>query len=88
MELENLTWRQTNFGDMLVYDTPEYCTMVILCIDLHQHVPVRILLPHQIYKKDLLKLLDEHPSARGITIIPVNHEDKIEIDPKELRRGQ
>lgn len=80
----DLKWKDTTFGEMLDIDIPADCSMVVLCVDLHQHQPLQVLLPHQIYKKDLLRILDEYPAARGITILPVIVEDKIMIDARAI----
>lgn len=80
----DLKWKDTVFGEMLDIDIPADCSMVVLCVDLHQHTPLQVLLPHQIYKKDLLRILDEYPLSRGISILPVIVEDKIMIDARAI----
>lgn len=69
----------TVFGKMLKYQIPPDCDMVILCIDLYRHQPVHVLLPHQVYLKDLSVLVREHPGVRGITIIPCRSGEKLTV---------
>ena len=69
----------TVFGLMLDYDVPEGCDMVVLCVDLHQHVPLTVLLPHQVYRERLQELVAKYPEARSFTIIPCRSGEKLTV---------
>lgn len=75
-----ITFHPTVFGKMAKYPFPEGYDIVVLCVDRHQHVPVTLLLPHQVYLEKLRELLAEYPDARGITLIPCKSSDKVMID--------
>lgn len=75
----------TAFGLMLEYPLPEGCDMVVVCVDLSQHTPVRLLLTHQVYRERMRELLETYPNARSITLLPCRSQDKVTIEPKELR---
>ena len=77
-------YKTTTFGDMLKFEVPEGCTAVILCVDTPVHIPLTVLLPHQVYRENLKKLLEKYPYAEGFTIIPFNSRNKIEIARKEI----
>jgi len=74
----------TSFGDMLEYPKPTDCDLVVLCVDRHQHCPVTVLLPHQIYRKQLRELLDEYPDATGFTVMPVRCSEKYTVQAIQI----
>ena len=68
------------FGDdILEYPMPADCDLVVLCVDRHQHCPVKLLLPHQVYREHLRKLRDEYPDAIGFTLMPVRSTEKYTV---------
>jgi hypothetical protein len=73
------------FGATVKYPFPAGCNAVIVCVDLMQHTPVYLCLPHQVYLHDLEKLLEKHPGARGITLIPCRTDDKVMIASTDIR---
>lgn len=77
----------TAFGPMVKFPVPAGCDMVVLCVDLWQHQPVQVLLPHQVYVRDLLVLLDRYPSARSVTVLPLRAEDKVTFDAAAIREA-
>ncbi|WP_305042395.1 hypothetical protein [Geoalkalibacter sp.] len=58
--------------------------MVLICVDLAQHTPVTICLPHQMYRAKLAMILENNPGARTLTIMPYRNADKIEIKAEEI----
>jgi len=58
---------------------PADCDIVIVSVNLNGLRPVQLLLPHQIYKEDMQKLLEEYPDAHSITVIPARAKDYITI---------
>lgn len=81
-------WENTNFG--LAFNErrlPPNCDAVVLCVDLYQHEPLCVLLPHQVYVKRLDEILAHHAGARSFTVIPYRNCEKIEITMDEVRRA-
>ena len=77
-------WQETTFGDSLSFDgLPDEADLVIVCIARHGAKPVSVLLPHQVYRKDLIDLVSEYPDARGFFIMPCSSKNWISI-PLEL----
>ena len=74
----------TSFGDILDFQVPADCGLVVLCVDRHQHYPVAILLPHQVYREHLRKLRDEYPDATGFTVMPVRCSEKYSVPAKAI----
>lgn len=82
-----MVFRPTPFGLMLEYPVPEGCDLVIVCLDRSiGHVPVRFLLPHQVYREDLQHLLAGNPGATGVTLIPCRSGEKITVPPEVIGR--
>lgn len=78
----SVKFRRGDFGsyvDMADYIKEGY-TAVILCKNNGTGLdPLRLLLPHQVYEKDLEAIFALYPDTTDFTIVPVNHEDYIEI---------
>lgn len=76
--------KQTSFGLMLELNEPKDAGAVIICVNNGRGLkPVRLLLPHQVYKADLTELwkkhnLDEYGHGE-IVAIPVRSEEYIKI---------
>ncbi len=81
---EGISYRPTVFGLMLEYPLPPDADMVIVCIDLIQHTPIRLLLTHQVYLERMRELLAQYPHARGITLIPCRSSEKVTLTAKEI----
>ncbi|WP_293650088.1 hypothetical protein [Thiolapillus sp.] len=47
-----------------------------------------LLLPGQVYRKDLQALLNKYPDAEGITVIPVLSRDKVSVTAGEIWHEQ
>lgn len=74
------------FGEHLDIPMPPECDMVLVCVDLSQHKPVTVVMPHQVYRVRLERILLENPGARSITIMPYRNASKIQILPEEILR--
>jgi hypothetical protein len=74
-----MKYEPTAFGDMAVLPIPDDCDAILVCIDIHQHEPVMVCLPHQLYRDKIRGLFRKHPDARSITVMPYRNADKIEI---------
>lgn len=75
-----LTFIPTNFGLMLDYQFPEGCDMVVVCLDLPTgYQPVRLRLPHQVYREYLQDLRNRFPAATGFTLIPYRSSDRVTV---------
>ena len=73
------------FGDALAYDVPAGATVVILALQTRRGlVPIRLCLPHQVYRDTLTKLLDDNPEADGVCVIPANHMDYVLVERAAL----
>ncbi len=69
----------TDFGHMIKLPVPNDCDLIIVCTNNGGGlVPVRLLLPHQLYREDLKKLV-EQTNAREITIIPARSEEYFDV---------
>lgn len=73
------------FGSSVLIDgfADRGCDMMLVCADLHSHVPQFILLPHQAYAENLLKLA-ANTGARSLTIMPYRNADKVRVDVRDL----
>jgi len=64
------------FGEQVVFKNfPEKTTGIILCTSHHGGPglrPIRTLLIHQVYTKDLKEMMDEDSSIDSFTAIPIN----------------
>jgi hypothetical protein len=59
---------------------PKGYTAVILCKNNGTGLdPLRLLLPHQVYEKDLEEIFSQFPDTTEFTIVPINHEHYLEI---------
>lgn len=68
-----------NFGTVLKYDMPKGAGAVMVCANYGAGLrPIKLLLPHQVYTKDLEKLAQE-PGIREVVLIPVRSEEYITI---------
>ena len=79
MRIKRLVKRsKSSFG--LSYDIDAPYDVVILCVNNGQGlVPVRLLLPGQVYEQTIRKLLNEYPQTKTITVIPAYAKDYIDI---------
>ena len=67
------------FGDMCKLDIPDGCDLVVLAVnDGFGLKPISLCLPHQVYVKDIQKLLKEH-EAKEIVAIPISSDTYISI---------
>ena len=80
-----MKWIKTTFGDMLDYDLPEGCNAIILGVLKHQIVPVEVLLPHQVYRENIEKLMAKHETDEFV-IIPYRSPDVLSF--KNERQSQ
>ena len=68
----------SRFGKSIVIDMPAGCDMIVVFADLHQHVPVWIGMPHQLYAHTAAYLLREH-AAETLTIAPYCNAAKVQV---------
>jgi hypothetical protein len=76
-------WSKTSFGYALDYPMPDGCDVIVLGVMKFQIEPIRVLLPHQIYRDDLKKLMAEHQTDE-IFIIPYRSADILSFKRSEL----
>jgi hypothetical protein len=77
-EEKSIIWEETPFGDMLVYDIPDDCDVVLLCeANGTGMVPRRILLPHQVYRKTIEQYNGE------VILIPANSKEYIYVETSD-----
>ncbi len=62
----------------IVIDMPADCDMIVVFADRHQHVPVWLGLPHQLYLGTAADLMRDHAADR-LTIVPYRNADKVMI---------
>lgn len=73
-----------HLGDNVEVPMPPCTDMIVLCVDTNSgHKPRSVLLPHQLYREELKKILKE-PGVNSVTVIPYKNEEKIEITLKDL----
>ena len=69
-----------NFGKWFDIDMPNDCDVIIVCkIAEHGLIPFRILLPAQLYQKDITQLLKKETDIKQITIIPARSKDYVDL---------
>jgi hypothetical protein len=67
------------FGDYCKLEIPANCNVVVLAVNNgYGLIPVKLLLPHQVYVKVIEDLVKEH-NAKEIVAIPANSENYISI---------
>lgn len=70
---------KNNFGTVIKFKVPDDCGAVVLCANYGGGLkPLKILLPHQIYKEDLEKLLEDR-TIREVVVIPIRSEEYLTI---------
>lgn len=80
-------WQPGSFGEWLIYPLPDGCRSVVLCkVTRYGTVPECILLPHQIYRKQLLKRMKDDSDITGFLIMPRDACMEIEISAENIRR--
>ena len=68
------SWKSTAFGDMLVFDMPDDCDVVLLAQSHPAGMRVKkVLLPHQVYRKTIEEL------GGDVVLIPARARDYIEV---------
>jgi hypothetical protein len=77
-------WRDSSFGEYAALEIPDDADIILVSIDLMQHKPQTILLPHQMYRKRLKAMLEENPGIRSFTIHPLRSKESITIDAKAI----
>lgn len=80
----SLKSRRTSFGlcFLLPLDLKKHDIIVLCSNDGYGLRPISVLLPHQIYKKDLTKIAKQNPAIKEFVAIPASSNDYITI--KEL----
>lgn len=74
-------------SEHIKFKLPEEATVVVLCCNKGYGLePIKVLLPHQIYKEDLQKYKKESPDIESFTILPVNHKEYIEIKEEKWKK--
>ena len=74
--------RKGIFGVSVIYERTD-CDSVLLCRNSgYGIIPIRMLLPHQIYLKTLEEVIRDHPDTREITLIPIRSKEYITLATK------
>ena len=81
--IDDPKYRRTPFGELLEYDLPAGCDAVILCSWNMQIRPEKLLLPGQIYRKDIESL---SKNGKPVYLIPIRSEQYIEVNPAPRNR--
>jgi len=76
-------WTKTPFGHSLNYPMPDDCDVIMLGVMKFQIEPIRVLLPHQVYRADLKKLMAEHGTDE-IFIIPYRSANVLSFKRADL----
>lgn len=71
------------FGRSITINMPAGTDMLVVFADLHQHVPVWMGMPHQLYAHTAVDLLDKH-GAESLTIVPYRNADKVTLTRKHI----
>jgi hypothetical protein len=77
------TWHKTPFGDALHVEVPADCTAIIVGVHKHQWIPLKILLPHQLYRETIERLLLEN-DATELVVIPYDSKHLKSFKADEL----
>ena len=77
-------WRDSPFGEYASLDIPNEADIILVSIDLNQHEPQTILLPGQLYRKRLKKMLEENPGIRSFTVHPLRSKERTTIKPEAI----
>jgi len=81
-ERQPLEIHDSTFGKWVSIPHPG-CDVVVIGVQKHQFVPLRVALPHQLYVDNLLGLLDEH-EASEILVAPFRAADYVRINREFL----
>lgn len=74
----------SSFGEIIKFDMPHDCDIVIVCVNNGFGLkPKQLLMPHQIYDKNMRVLLEEH---KEVTLIPARSKDYTTFDFDMLAR--
>lgn len=71
------------FGVSVLIDMPPGCDTIVVFADKHQHIPVWIGLPHQLYVTTFAKLLHDN-AAESLTIVPYRNASKVTATENDI----
>ena len=81
-------WQKTSFGDNLSFEgLPKDTDLLIVCVLFHGAKPKTLLLPHQLYRQDLIDLAERYPDSKGFYVMPCSSKNWIEL-PLELLKDE
>ena len=81
--MKGARWQSSSFGDFLCFDKPLDCDVIVVGVHKGQIVPVRVMLPHQLYRQTVAEILKEH-GAQEIHVIPYNSKELRSFTAAEL----
>lgn len=72
--------RPSTFGQAVDLDLPEGTDAIIVSVNSGQgYKPKRFLLPGQLYVDTIVRLLEEDPGTRSITVHPVRSSESVDV---------
>jgi hypothetical protein len=70
---------ETHFGPMLRVPVGE-CDVMVVCVNEgHGLIPVRLLLPHQLYAENIRDLLKKYPDCNEILCVPAKSKHYVKV---------
>lgn len=75
--------RKSLFGQYISTEMPPGCDMIVVFANVHQHVPVWIGMPHQLYVRTARELLSKH-GGDHLTIVPYRNAHKFDVEASAL----
>lgn len=80
---ERFTIKESHFGPYIAPSLPQGCDTIVVFANKHEHVPVWLGLPHQLYVRTAQNLIAKH-GGDHLTIVPYRNADKIDIPEAAL----
>lgn len=74
-------WTDSPFGEFADFELPAGCNAIVVSVnggEINGAMPVRILLPHQLYRDEARELLEEH-GATEIIVSPLMQDSSYQI---------
>ncbi|PQO47393.1 hypothetical protein [Blastopirellula marina] len=69
-------------GKTVLFNLPDECDMIVVCRNVGGgHIPVKVLLRHQLYIETLVRILEEHPHTRCFSVLGVRSNEQQDITP-------
>lgn len=77
------TIQDSEFGAFIYPEMPADCDVIVVFADKHQHVPVWMGLPHQLYVKRAHELFEQH-ACSTLTVVPYRNADKVCVSQADI----